>query len=139
MLHGRCSCAISTVQNPKHQFRGFSIHYSIFSYSGFTSEYLGIVRVNGEHKYYQSTAGCECSIFAIWGSSLVYVSHVQMTTHENPVYWLSDGWLCFPYSKLQSSGQVILSTMCLVWPLCLTKPHVFHVPNREQADTQGLI
>lgn len=41
----------------------------------------------------------------------VYVSRIQMTTHAHSGSWLSDWWLCFPYSKLQSSGQVVLSTM----------------------------
>lgn len=41
--------------------------------------------------------------------------------------------ILFPYSKVQFSGQVVLSSMCLVWPPCVIKPHVFHVPNGEQA------
>lgn len=38
-----------------------------------------------------------------------------------------------PVSYLLNSTALAKSfvCMCLVWPPCLTKPHVFHVPNRE--------
>lgn len=39
--------------------------------------------------------------------------HMYRWPHaQTEVSWLSDGWLSFPYTKLQSSCQVVLSTMC---------------------------
>lgn len=103
-----------------------------------------IVRVNGVHKHYQYWVQmfncCNWKFFSSTSSDIQISLCITCSgDHTNTLSLLvPDGWLCFPYSKL-SSGQVVLSSMSLVWPPCLTKPHVFHVPGREQAETWGLI